>query len=89
MKEQVIENQNYVSERIRIDNKHFINCSFKNCEFEWYGKMARDTKCIFEGSRFILIGEALRFHVTLQRFGLNLNSPIQQIGESIQNVPKE
>jgi len=88
MKQQVIADKTYVSERIRIDDKSFVNCSFKDCEFEWYGNPAQDMGCTFEGSRFILIGEALRFHVTLQRFGLDLNYPILKTGDSIQNAPE-
>lgn len=86
---QIINGKNYVSSKVPIDDKHFINCTFKDCEFEWYGRPAQDTNCAFEGSRFVLLGEAIRFHVTLQRFGLDLNAPVLKIEESIRNVPKE
>lgn len=86
---EIVSNMNYSGQRVRIDNKHFINCTFQNCQFEWQGDPAQDTNCKFEGSKFTLSGEALRFHVTLQRFGLNLNAPIQENEGSIQNVPKE
>ncbi len=88
MSQKVITDQTF-NGTVQIDNKHFINCSFENCTLEWSGKDASETGCTFKKSRFVLNGEALRFHVTLQRFGLDLNAPILTIGESIQNAPME
>jgi hypothetical protein len=64
--------KDYVSERLRIDGKEFIECSFKSCTLLWDSGEARTINCSIENCQIEAFGEVLKFVSVLSDFGMRI-----------------
>jgi hypothetical protein len=67
---QVIENKTNTGVTVTIDDKHFVNCRFKNCVLVYSGGDYGWTETSFENCQVTLSGPAERTAGFLGRFGI-------------------
>ena len=67
---QVIENKQDSGITVAIDDKHFVNCRFKNCKLIYSGGDYAWTETTFENCEVTLAGAAQRTLNLLGSFGM-------------------
>jgi hypothetical protein len=67
---EIVENQEVVGKAITIDEKHFVNCRYKNCTIIYSGGDFAWTNTTFENCQINLSGAAQRTANLLGTFGV-------------------
>jgi len=67
---QVVENEVVLGKTITVDEKHFVNCRYKNCTIIYSGGDFGWTNTTFEGCALTLAGSAQKTVNLLTLFGV-------------------
>jgi len=67
---QIVENEVVSGKTVTIDEKHFVNCRYKNCTVIYSGGDYGWTNTTFENCQMTLAGAAQRTATLLGNFGL-------------------
>ena len=67
---QIVEKEVASGQNINLDDKHFMNCRFKECKLTYSGGDFMSTETAFENCQILLAGAAQRTAVLLTGFGV-------------------
>jgi len=72
----IVTDQTFKNQTVKIDGKEFINCHFDGCTFHYEGREANAINCTILKCRWGLGTDALRFVNTVQKFDWDVSKSL-------------